>query len=94
MEENLSLDELRIEINKVDKDIVKLLEKRFNLVLAVGQYKKINSLPVHNEKRENDVINRCKELLNNDSFDDYLEKIYLEIIRTCKDIQKNEIKIL
>ncbi len=94
MEDKLSLDELRIEINKVDKDIVKLLEKRFNLVLAVGQYKKINSLPINNEHRENTVINRCKDLLANDKFNGYLEKIYLEIISTCKDIQKNEIKIL
>lgn len=94
MEEKLSLDALRIKINEVDKDIVKLLEKRFDLVLEVGQYKKINNLPVNNEQRESTVINRCKELLENDKFNDYLEKIYLEIIRTCKDIQKNEIKIL
>lgn len=94
MENKINLDEIRTEINKVDKEIVNLLEKRFNLVLQVGQYKKVNNLPISNEEREKNVIEKCKETLTNDRFKDYLDKIYLEIIDTCKDIQKNEIKKL
>lgn len=94
MENNLNLNEIRDEINEVDKKVVELLEKRFNLALKVGQYKISHSLPVFDEKREQTVIKNCTEMLQDKKYHAYLEKIYIEIMNTCKDIQKNEIKIM
>lgn len=94
MEGKINLNEIRDEINEVDKEIVKLLEKRFNLALHVGQYKIANNLPIFDEKREKAVIAKCKEMLISDKYNDYLEKIYIEIMNNCKDIQKKEIRIL
>lgn len=94
MENKINLDEIRNEINSIDTELVKLLEKRFNLVLQVGQYKTVHNLPIFDLEREKKVVEKCKNQLNNKRFSNYIEKVYLQIMNTCKDIQKNEIKIL
>lgn len=88
MENKLDLDEIRSNINLIDKEIVKLLEGRFNLVINVGQYKKLNNKNIFDAEREKIVIEKSKEYLNNKSYEQYLEKIFLEIMNTCKNIQK------
>ena len=87
----MELDEIRLEINKLDEKIVQLLEKRFNLVLEVGKYKKEKALDILDESRENLVMNNCKKHLIDDEYNLYLEKIYTQIMNTCKEIQKNQI---
>jgi len=94
MENKINLNEIRNEINSIDTELVKLLEKRFNLVLQVGQYKTVHNLPIFDNKRENIIIEKCKNQLSNKQFSNYIEKIYIQIMNTCKDIQKNEIKII
>lgn len=56
------LREFRGEINKIDKKIFFLLEKRFKMVKKVGEFKKIHRLKIVNKKREADLI---KEMLKN-----------------------------
>lgn len=94
MENKINLDKIRNEINSIDKELVELLEKRFNLVLQVGQYKLAYNQPIFDNEREKVVIEKCKNQLTNKQYSDYIEKIYIQIMNTCKDIQKNEIKIL
>jgi len=89
--EGINITEIRNEINEIDEEIVKLLEKRFNTVLKVGMYKKINNLPVFDEEREQQVIEKCAGMLSSHKYDHYLKSIYVEIMDTCKEIQKNEI---
>lgn len=94
MDGKIDLNEVRAEINRLDKEIVLLLEKRFNAVLNVAMYKKINSMPVLDEGREKIVIEKCKSYLEHKKYEGYLENIYVEIMNNCKEIQKNEIKVL
>ena len=94
MENKIDLNEIRNEINSIDKELVKLLEKRFNLVLQVGQYKTVHNLPIFDDEREKIVIEKCKNQLSNKQYSNYIENIYTQIMNTCKDIQKNEIKML
>lgn len=94
MDINIDLNEVRNEINQLDKEIVLLLEKRFNAVLNVAMYKKINNMPILDEDREKAVIEKCKGYLSGKKYEDYLENIYVEVMNNCKEIQKNEIKVL
>ncbi|MGB4440091.1 MAG: chorismate mutase [Sedimentibacter sp.] len=94
MENKIDLNEIRNEINSVDADLVNLLEKRFELVLKVGKYKASQNLPVLDEAREKTVIEKCKNHLKNKKYTNYIETVYTQIMNACKDIQKDEIKIL
>jgi monofunctional chorismate mutase len=87
----LNLSEIRDSISEVDEEIVQLLEKRFNLTLKVGQYKKNNNIPIFDDEREKIVIEKCMDMLEDSKYQNYLQKIYEEIMNNCKEIQKNEI---
>ena len=87
----IDLSKVREEINNIDKKIVKLLERRFNCAMKVGQYKKQNNLSIYDENREKIVIEECVKLLNNPQYNGYLENLYTDIMRISKEIQENEV---
>lgn len=82
------MEEYRKEINSIDEELVKLLERRFNVVLKIGQYKKENHLPVYDEKREKMVIENCVTMLENKNYSRNIEDVYHKIMDTCKDLEK------
>lgn len=91
MDKKLNLQELREKINNIDKELVGLLEQRFQCVMEIGMYKKENLIPVLDSKRELEVIEKSKKLLNNPQYDKYLEKLYTEIMKTCRQLQKDNV---
>lgn len=84
----MDLNDARIEINNIDMEIVRLLEKRFNVVIEIGNYKKENNIPVYDEKREKIVVKNCISLLENKSFSSSIEDIYKQIMDSSKKLEK------
>jgi len=82
------LNNARAEINKIDIEIVKLLEKRFNIVNEIGCYKRKQKLPIYDEAREKQVVENCISLLENKEYSKYIDNIYFQIMKSCKDIQQ------
>lgn len=85
----MELNKARTEINNIDKEIVKLLEKRFVLVNEIGRYKRMQDLPLYDEAREKQVVEFCTNALENKEYSKYLDDIYFQIMRSCKDLQSN-----
>jgi chorismate mutase-like protein len=56
-----NLDELREEITAIDEQLVQLFAMRFAIVQEVGEYKKTHNLPIRDEKRENELMQRLSE---------------------------------
>ncbi len=82
------MEEYRKEINSIDDELVRLLERRFNVVLKIGQYKKENNIPVYDETREKMVIENCVSRLENKNYSRHIEDVYHQIMDTCKDLEK------
>lgn len=59
------LEESRIKIDKIDKQMRELFEERMEAVKGVAEYKKENALPIFDEKREASVIERNALSLGN-----------------------------
>ncbi|MDD4779927.1 MAG: chorismate mutase [Tissierellia bacterium] len=93
MENIIDLNSLREKIDLVDKELVELIEKRFNLVLQVGNYKMANNIPVLDENREELILSKCRKYLTNKNYEPYLDKLYMEIMNISKDMQKNYNKL-
>ena len=72
-----NIDEIRQEIDEVDRELVSLFEKRMKLVYYVAKYKIENNLPVLNEEREQKVINKNLDYAKNQVLKPYL-KLFLE----------------
>ena len=52
----MELNELRKQIDKVDKQMAKLFEERMDIVKHIGNYKKEHNLPILDKERENTYI--------------------------------------
>ena len=57
------IEDLRAEIDSVDKELIALLEKRASLVFAIGDYKKKYNMPIHDPVRELKIRSKIKNLV-------------------------------
>jgi chorismate mutase len=61
MDNTLNLDLLRSEIDKIDHQIIELINERQKAILKVAEYKKTHELPIFSPARENDVFKKVEE---------------------------------
>ena len=62
------LENARKTINQIDQEMAALYEKRMNAVQEVLAYKKENGLPVFDASREQEVIERNLEHIQNPDY--------------------------
>ena len=51
-----SIEEIRRDIDRIDQQIAPLLTERLALAREIGQLKKAYSMPVRDEKREEEIL--------------------------------------
>ncbi len=71
------LKRLRERIDEIDKEIISLLEKRLEIAQKIGKIKARASLPIQDEKREKEVLQRAGKFAC----------VFKEIISLCKRAQ-------
>ena len=60
-EEKMELQELRNEINRIDGEMLALLERRLAVCRAIAEYKRQNGLPVRDPAREAEKLHEAME---------------------------------
>lgn len=85
----MNLGELRAEIDRTDKELVKLLERRFDLVSQVAVQKAISGTPVLNRQREEEVINAVNQQIQNRSYAEYIMDTFCGIMDISKQYQNH-----
>lgn len=83
---------LRNEIDKLDSEIVQLLEKRFDVVKKIAKFKIKNNIPVYDPERETQVLEKSLNSLENKEYFDEIEKIFKQIMASSKTYQNQIIK--
>ncbi len=78
------INETREKINVIDKEMTKLFCERMNLCKDIAEFKKANSMPVHNASREEAVINNNLKLVE----DENLKPYYINYIKSFLNISK------
>lgn len=86
------LEILRNEIDEIDKELVRLYEKRMETVLQVGQYKKEKNIPVLNASREKEVIEKNVKHLKNKEYEKQVEDLFLKMMEDSKKLQERDKK--
>ncbi|NOZ61574.1 MAG: chorismate mutase [Calditrichaeota bacterium] len=82
------LENLRARIDKIDGQIVSLLNQRAEIAKRLGKMKKLSGKEIFDASREKIVFDRIKLLNEGPLSEKSLEKIYQTIIRQCREIQK------
>ncbi|MGL5353119.1 MAG: chorismate mutase [Clostridium sp.] len=81
------LHQCRKEIDEIDKQIVALFEKRMDVAINVAEYKKENNIPILNYKREEEVINKNVENLENKDYAKVARKFFANIMELSRNLQ-------
>jgi len=78
--QELDLEKIRQEIDKVDQQLADVLESRLQLVMQVAAYKKSKGLPVKDKNREAKVIEKVAGFLENKEYSVAVKNIMRGII--------------
>lgn len=81
------IDDARNKINEIDKKMVELFEDRINAVMDVLKYKKEHNLPVFDEKRELELIEKNISLLTDESLKEYYMIFLKGVLESSKKYQ-------
>ena len=85
------LEDYRVEIDKIDREITQLLEKRMNVAKAISKYKMENNMQIFHPDREKMVIEKNKGYLENKEYEELVESFYDNLMYLRRLVQQKEI---
>lgn len=85
----MEINDLRKEIDTVDKELVSLFAKRMEISRQVAEYKKANNLPIHVPSRERDILQEVAKLAGSD-LENYTRVLYSMIFELSRSFQRKQ----
>ena len=83
----MDINELRLEIDSIDKQLTELFEKRMNTAAQIAAFKKENGVPVFDRERERSVVNKVTEMTSPE-LQIYTRTLYQTIFDLSRSYQK------
>ncbi len=87
----MTIEELRIRIDELDRQLVELLSERARAAQMIGHLKAATSLPVYEPDREKIIYANVRAANNGPLPDIELTHIYERIIDVMRALQRNEL---
>ena len=86
------LEQVRLELDAVDREIVRLFEQRMLLARDVVAYKLAHGLPVLDASREEKVLASRVGMLQDEHWAGSVHSLYVEIMRLSRAEQQRILK--
>lgn len=86
----MNLKTIRKNIDLLDSEILKLLKDRMEQILLTKKFKS----QIEDSQRENEVLERIRQNSTGLINADFIEKIYIEIIKESKNLQQNDWELI
>lgn len=77
----------REEIDEVDKEIVKLIEKRMDLALEVAKYKMSTGKPIYDRQRELEKLSKLSSMASSEFNAKSVQELFLQIMSVSRRYQ-------
>ena len=87
-ENSASLDELRAAIDRIDAQLVELLNQRGKLVVSIGEVKRASSATIYAPSRESQVFERVAAANRGPLPDRAFQAVFREIMSACIALEK------
>ena len=84
------LDDYRVKIDELDKEITRLFEERMDTVIKIANYKKENNLPIFNRDREDEVIEKNVGYLKNNDYAEETRKFFVSLMEVSRELQSRK----
>jgi chorismate mutase/prephenate dehydratase len=81
------LDDARLIINDCDKELINIFKRRMSAARLVAEYKKENNLPILDKNREELIIEKNINLLNDKELEEYYLEFFKSLLKVSKDFQ-------
>lgn len=88
----MELTELRAELDRIDRDVVDLLEKRMEIAREIARYKIAHGLPVLDASREDQVLNSRQAMLTQERFAEDIRVIFTDIMAMSRREQEQVLR--
>ncbi|WP_024954988.1 prephenate dehydratase [Sulfurospirillum arcachonense] len=84
------LDIFRKQIDDIDNEILKLLNKRMKSVEAIGKAKQTSGTSIYRPEREKEILDRLKTLNDGMLNSNAIDAIYLEVFAVSRNLEMPE----
>ena len=81
------MENFRKEIDKIDSEIARLLEKRFEICSEIGDFKTKNNIETEDKSREKEIFEKIEQ--TNFKYRDNIKEVESKILLESKKIQDN-----
>ena len=81
------MEKFRKEIDKIDSEIARLLEKRFEICSEIGDFKWKNNIETEDKSREKEIFEKIEQ--TNLKYRDNIKEVESKILLESKKIQDN-----
>ena len=83
------LENCREIIDQIDSEIIKLYEKRMDIVKEVIEFKIKNNIPVLDSSREEKMLIKNLEKIKNEDYKKYYNSVLTVFLKASKDMQND-----
>ncbi|MFS9079075.1 chorismate mutase [Streptococcus infantis] len=87
----MDLDIIRQEIDKIDDQIVQLLEERMHLVEGVVAYKKSTGKQILDSKREEAIFEKVRNRVSDKKYEETIVATFSDILKHSRDYQEQKL---
>ena len=86
------LENCRDIIDQIDSEIIRLYEKRMDIVKEVIKYKIKNNIPILDSSREEKMLIKNLEKIKNEDYKKYYNSVLTGFLKASKDMQNDILK--
>ena len=83
----MTIEDWRVEIDKIDAELLRLLNARAEIAVRVGETKRVAGLSVLNRGREREVLERARRDNRGPLDDEAVERLFRAVIREARRLQ-------
>jgi chorismate mutase len=84
----LDIDEIRQEIDRLDRELLRIFNERAALALAIGEIKKEKGLPVYDPQREKLIFERMKAANPGPLEDSAIVRLFERVIDESRSLER------
>lgn len=85
---HMKLDQIRKDIDQIDQELVALLEKRMVCVGQIVEYKEQQGLPVLDQGREREVLEKVASLVGDEQYRSTIQAQFRDLMKRSRDFQE------
>ena len=82
------LQQARVKINEIDAQMAELFEQRMQAVIQVAEYKKAHDMPILDETREAQVIEKGCQRIQQEELKEYYRELLIKQMELSRRYQK------